>query len=95
MPLSDRLAGPALGPQWTFYAPAAGEATRVRFATGALRLTGKGTDPSDASPLTVPAGDHAYEVEVTVSGTGTAAHAGCCCSSTARCTSAWAGTAPP
>jgi xylan 1,4-beta-xylosidase len=66
MPLSDRLAGPALGPQWTFYAPARDEADRIRFADGALRLAGKGTDPSDASPLTVPAGDRAYEVEVTV-----------------------------
>jgi xylan 1,4-beta-xylosidase len=67
MPLSDRLAGPALGPQWTFYAPARDEADRIRFAGGALRLAGKGTDPSDASPLTVPAGDRAYEVEVTIS----------------------------
>jgi beta-xylosidase len=32
--------------------------------------------PSDASPLTVPAGDHAYEAEVTVSGVGPGAHGG-------------------
>ena len=67
MPLSDPLTGPALGPQWAFYAPARDEADRIRFAGGALRLAGQGTDPSDASPLTVPAGDHAYEVEVTLS----------------------------
>lgn len=65
--LSDLLAGPALGPQWAFYAPAGGEAARIRFAVGALHLAGKGTDPSDASPLTVPAGDRAYEIEVVVS----------------------------
>jgi xylan 1,4-beta-xylosidase len=68
MPLSDRLAGPVLGPQWAFYAPARAEAARVRFAGGALCLAGKGTDPSDASPLTVPAGDRSYEVEVTLAG---------------------------
>lgn len=76
MPLSDSLAGPALGPQWAFYAPARDEASRVRFAGQALRLTGKGTDPSDASPLTVPTGDHAYEVEVTVSGVEAGARGG-------------------
>ena len=46
MPLSDPLAGPALGPQWTFYAPARDEAARVRFSGGALRLActcGSGT----------------------------------------------------
>jgi xylan 1,4-beta-xylosidase len=68
MPLSDRLAGPALGPQWAFYAPARAEAARVRFDGGALCLAGKGTDPSDASPLTVPAGDRSYEVEVALAG---------------------------
>ena len=57
---------PRSGPEWAFYAPARTEAARVRFAGGALRLDGKGTDPSDASPLTVPAGDRAYEVEVTL-----------------------------
>ena len=81
MPLSDRLAGPALGPQWAFYAPARDEAARIRFAGTAfsstgLHLAGKGTDPSDASPLTVPAGDRAYEVEVTVSATGPGAQGG-------------------
>ena len=76
MPLSDALAGPALGPQWAFYAPARDEASRIRFTGRALRLTGKGTDPSDASPLTVPAGDHAYEAEVTVSPADPGAHGG-------------------
>jgi xylan 1,4-beta-xylosidase len=76
MALSDRLAGPALGPAWTFYAPARDEAARVRFAGGALHLAGKGTDPSDASPLTVPAGDRAYEVEVTLSRVEQGAHGG-------------------
>ena len=49
------------------YSPARDEATRIRFDSGALCLDGKGTDPSDASPLTVPAGDRAYEIEVTLS----------------------------
>jgi beta-xylosidase len=76
MPLSDPLAGPALGPQWAFYAPAKDEVARVQFAGAALRLAGKGTDPSDASPLTVPGGDRAYEAEVTVSGIEAGAHGG-------------------
>jgi xylan 1,4-beta-xylosidase len=76
MPLSDPLAGPALGPQWTFYAPARGEAARVRFSGGALRLAGKGADPPDASPLTVPAGDRSYEIEVTLSRVEPGAHGG-------------------
>jgi xylan 1,4-beta-xylosidase len=76
MPLSDPLAGPALGPQWAFYAPAKDEVARVQFAGAALRLAGKGTDPSDASPLTVPGGDRAYEAEVTVSEIEAGAHGG-------------------
>ena len=64
--LSDDLAGPELGRPWSFHAPARGEADRLTFADGALRLAGKGTGPADSSPLTLPAGDRAYEVEVTV-----------------------------
>ena len=66
MPLSDRLAGPALGPQWAFYAPAP-RARRAASGSTAARCAWPGRERtrSDASPLTVPAGDRAYEVEVT------------------------------
>ena len=76
IPLSDPLAGPALGPQWAFHAPARDEAARLRFLEAALRLAGKGTGPADASPLTVPTGDRAYEVEVTLERVGPGPQAG-------------------
>lgn len=65
-PLSDGFPGPRLGAQWAFHAPARGELDRVRFDGDGLMLAGKGTSPADASPLTVLAGDHAYEVSVSV-----------------------------
>jgi xylan 1,4-beta-xylosidase len=64
-PLSDDFRGPGLGSQWAFHAPAPDELDRVRF-DGGLVLAGKGTSPGDASPLTVIAGDLAYEVSVSV-----------------------------
>ncbi|CCH88160.1 Glycoside hydrolase [Modestobacter italicus] len=76
IPLSDPLAGPALGPQWAFHAPARDETARLQFLEGALRLAGKGTGPADASPLTVPTGDRAYEVEVTLERVGPGAQGG-------------------
>ena len=77
MPLSDRARPAALGPQWTFYAPGprrGGPASGSRAARCAW--PGREPSPSDASPLTVPAGDRAYEVEVTVSGVEPGAHGG-------------------
>jgi xylan 1,4-beta-xylosidase len=76
MALSDTLAGPALGPQWAFHAPARDETARLQFLDGALRLAGKGTGPADASPLTVPTGDRAYEVQVTLERVGPGAQGG-------------------
>jgi xylan 1,4-beta-xylosidase len=64
--LSDDFSANRLGQQWSFYAPAQGEATRARYETGALVLSGKGHAPEDASPLTCLLGDHAYEISVDV-----------------------------
>jgi xylan 1,4-beta-xylosidase len=71
-PLSDRFDGKTLGSQWAFFAPGADEHDRVHLDGSELRLTGKGTGPADSSPLAVLAGDHAYEVAVTVEPAGDA-----------------------
>lgn len=63
---SDDFAAPAFGSRWAFHAPGHDEARRARFENGALVLAGKGTGPADASPLTGIAGDHAYEIGVSV-----------------------------
>jgi xylan 1,4-beta-xylosidase len=63
IPLSDDFAVPAFGTRWNFYNPGNSETTRANFGTG-LTLKGKGKTPSDSSPLTVRAGDHAYECSV-------------------------------
>jgi xylan 1,4-beta-xylosidase len=65
-PLSDDFRGPTLGDQWAFHAPAHDEQGRVHLDGDGLVLAGKGASPSDASPLTVIAGDRAYEVSVSV-----------------------------
>jgi len=64
LPLSDDFDGQRLGPQWSFYAPAADESKRLSFGDGALTLRGKGQTPRDSSPLTAIATDQAYEFEV-------------------------------
>jgi beta-xylosidase len=53
-----------LGAQWAFFDPAPGEMRRVTLDGEALVLQGKGSAPRDSSPLTLIAGDQAYEVEV-------------------------------
>jgi beta-xylosidase len=65
-PLSDNFAGPALRSQWSFYDPGPDEAGRLRFDSGALWMTGKGTQPHDCSPLTFVTGDLGYQFEVQV-----------------------------
>lgn len=75
-PLSDRFDGKSLGWQWAFFAPGAAEHDRVSLDSSALRLAGKGTGPADSSPLAVLAGDHAYEVTVTVEPLGEGAQGG-------------------
>jgi xylan 1,4-beta-xylosidase len=69
-PLSDRFDGASLGSQWAFFAPSADEHDRVQLDESTLRLVGKGAGPADSSPLAVLAGDHAYEVAVTVEPAG-------------------------
>jgi len=54
----------SLGERWTFHAPAPGEAERLTEEAAWLVVAGKGTGPADCSPLTLPVGDHAYEIEV-------------------------------
>lgn len=62
--LSDDFSSNKFGIQWAFYDPAANETERVRYEDRALVLRGKGSTPSDASPLTFICGDLAYQVEV-------------------------------
>lgn len=64
MALSDRFAGDRLGPQWAFFKPGPDEYRRLSFADGDMTVQGKGHSPKDSSPLTVIAGDLAYEFEV-------------------------------
>lgn len=64
MALSDDFRGPALGPQWAFFNPAADEYQRLHFVAEGLQVRGKGSTPRDASPLTAIAGDPAYQFEV-------------------------------
>ncbi|MBV8686570.1 MAG: family 43 glycosylhydrolase [Alphaproteobacteria bacterium] len=66
-PLSDDFTTDKLGVQWSFYDPARrGEAGRVRRDKGILHLRAKGSTPSDSSPITFIAGDHAYRIEADV-----------------------------
>jgi xylan 1,4-beta-xylosidase len=64
--LSDDFNTGRIGPQWSYYAPAAGEASRARIESAALILSGKGQLPEESSPLTCNVGDHAYEFSVDV-----------------------------
>lgn len=64
MALSDTFDGSALGPQWAFFNPAQDEYRRLSFGGGAMSVQGKGRTPADSSPLTVVAGDKAYQFEV-------------------------------
>jgi xylan 1,4-beta-xylosidase len=61
-PMSDDFNTDRMGTLWAFYDPAAKEASRLRRADGTLRMAGKGTTPSDCSPLCCIAGDQAYRV---------------------------------
>ncbi|MFO1339926.1 MAG: family 43 glycosylhydrolase, partial [Burkholderiaceae bacterium] len=70
--LSDDFSSGRLGPQWSFHAPGADEAARLRHGPGGLVVRGKGTGLADCSPLTCTVGDRAYEAwaELEVSGGG-------------------------
>ncbi len=64
MALSDSFDGKRLGQQWSFFNPAQDEYRRLSFGNGAMTVQGKGSTPRDSSPLTVIAGDKAYQFEV-------------------------------
>ncbi len=63
---SDDFRQLALGTRWTFHAPKAGEADRVRVRDGSLILRASGKGPEDTAPLTNLAGDRSYRVSVRV-----------------------------
>ena len=64
MALSDDFSKGKLGAQWSFFNPAQNEYDRLTFGDGVMSLQGKGRTPRDSSPLTVIAGDKAYEFQV-------------------------------
>jgi xylan 1,4-beta-xylosidase len=70
--LSDDFSRNKLGQQWSFHAPGANEAARLRYEDGSLVLHGKGSALADCSPLTCIVGDRSYEVsvELEISGEG-------------------------
>jgi len=70
--LSDDFSGDRLGLQWSFHAPGADSAQRVRLENGSLVIRGKGQALGDCSPLCCLVGDRSYEasVEIDVSGAG-------------------------
>jgi xylan 1,4-beta-xylosidase len=72
LPLSDDFSGDKLGLQWSLHAPAAEDATRLRFADRSLLLRGKGSALADCSPLTCIPGDRSYEASVELEITGDA-----------------------
>lgn len=63
-PLSDDFSEDRFGTHWAFYDPAPAEARRARLEKGSLFLQGKGSSPSDCSPLCCIVGDQSYSVEV-------------------------------
>jgi xylan 1,4-beta-xylosidase len=66
MPLSDDFSTHRFGSLWGFYSPGSDEMSRVQYLNKALRLTGKGTQPFDCSPLCFIAPDVAYRVSVDI-----------------------------
>jgi xylan 1,4-beta-xylosidase len=66
MSLSDNFSGDRFGIVWGFYDPKPNEMQRVRRAGNALRVTAKGTQPHDCSPLTFIVPDQAYSVSVQI-----------------------------
>jgi xylan 1,4-beta-xylosidase len=73
--LSDDFSRSRMGVQWSFHAPGADEASRLRWQNNSLGMRGKGKSLADCSPLCCIVGDRSYEcrVEVEISGEG---HAG-------------------
>jgi xylan 1,4-beta-xylosidase len=65
-PLSDDFTASKFGVQWRFFKPSPNEMARVRYDNGALVVAAKGRTPADCAPMTFSAGDHAYEIRVTL-----------------------------
>ncbi|MFC4309825.1 family 43 glycosylhydrolase [Steroidobacter flavus] len=66
MPLSDDFSSNRFGVLWGFYNPGPDEMSRVQYQPKALRVTGKGSQPNDCSPLSFIAPDTAYRVAVDI-----------------------------
>ncbi len=64
--LSDDFSSNRLGSLWTFYNPGPDESARFKLTPEGLRLSAKGTSPSDSSPLCLISGDLAYEIEADI-----------------------------
>ncbi len=64
-PLSDNFSKDRFGTQWTFYDPGQNEKSRVSYSKRKLHVRAKGATPSDSSPISCIAGDHAYRIEIT------------------------------
>jgi len=62
--LSDDFSSDRFGIQWSFFDPAPGERARARYDSKGLAIKGKGSSPSDCSPLTCVVGDRDYEASV-------------------------------
>lgn len=63
-PLSDDFSSNRFGIQWSFFDPAPGEMARARYDGKGLVVKGKGSSPTDCSPLTCIVGDRDYEASV-------------------------------
>jgi beta-xylosidase len=66
LPLSDDFSTDKFGMQWSFYDPAPGEESRVRRTNRSMFVQGKGTSPSDCSPISCIVGDQRFQFECDV-----------------------------
>jgi beta-xylosidase/acetyl esterase/lipase len=64
--LSDDFSTNKMGTQWSFYNGTEADQQRVQYQNGSLVLSARGSNPTDSAPLWFVAGDHAYEIEVSV-----------------------------
>jgi xylan 1,4-beta-xylosidase len=64
--LSDDFSTNRFGTLWRFHKPGVNELQRVRLDARTLLVQGKGTGPADCSPMTLNAGDRAYEFQVSL-----------------------------
>jgi xylan 1,4-beta-xylosidase len=64
--LSDDFGTNKFGLQWCLHDPRPDEMQRIHHEAGGMRITAKGTSPTDSSPLTCTPGDRAYVAEVAI-----------------------------